>query len=137
MESSPSRVVVLEDDVARMDWLDAVLVGTGVRADVVTTVRDFRETMADASDVALVILDHDLGPNSVTSADRHGECGLDAARWLPAVLAASIPVLVWSANVSGGQAMEDALAERGFNVRREPFLHANKWTLRQVILGVL
>ena len=129
------RIVVLEDDIARVDWLDHTLVGTGVKPEWCQTVAELRAALADPKDVALVILDHDLG-SYVRSEDEHGETGLDAARWMPSDLNA-IPVLIWSVNPDGAKAMRHALCSRRFVARVVPFMSSNKSTLREIILGIV
>lgn len=140
---TPPIVLVLEDSVERMDWLDIALLGVDARVEWATSVRDFRAKLSAIEQqseqreaLRLFILDHDLGP-SLSGHDEHGETGLDAARTLPTDLAGDVPALVWSVNDTGARAMHRELVGRGYAVRRMPFLRGNEDTLRAIVRGMV
>lgn len=130
--SARNRIVVLDDDAYRIEWLERVVAGTGVLVEWHTTVHALVEALGASPDgVKLVILDHDLGPHSQTSEDENGDTGMTAARMIPIALHR---VLVWSNNTERRVAMCDMLLSRGFDAISFAFERAHLWELRERII---
>lgn len=127
----PRYVIVLDDMTSRIKWLHDALAGTGVNIAWADSVAEFRRALADHPRPALIILDHDLGPESTTSEDANGETGLDGATAIPA--STSTPIMIWSQNDAARKKMADVLRSRGVIASIHPF-DGNKFQLMQTVL---
>ena len=111
-------ILVLEDMDIRVQWLRKMFPATEIQW--CSDVSSFQEVLRSRSP-SVIILDHDLGPGSVTSEDSGGLTGYDAAK----ALRTNAPVLIWSVNMWGSNRMSSVLADNGVVHRALPFLSNN------------
>lgn len=118
-------IAILEDIPSRVEWLENNFPDVYVSWD--TNVVDFCasvESLGMTGQLALIIMDHDLGGNPVDLAqpwididnhnfflDKNGHDGRDACM---AIQDFNVPVLIWSANFNHAPTMEKILRTRGF-----------------------
>lgn len=112
-----ARVLVLEDAVERVEWLQSVLRRS--RAEVVWC-KDVESFLDEAKkDHDLVIFDHDL---EVLPGTPYGEAPLNGAyaaqEYDPQD---KVPVLVWSMNPDGAKRIVDILQSKGIVATKVPF----------------
>jgi len=124
-------IVVLEDMQERIDWLQDTFPDTGVIW--VKSVKQLLDELkfVGKDNVALILLDHDIGGQFAGSADEDGLTGFDAAKSLTDW--SDIPVIIWSINPVGAKKMHDALSNDGFVVARIPFMDRNMGILEKAI----
>lgn len=124
-------ILVLEDMRERVDWLTAKF----PNAKVIWTkqVGEFLQelTRTNPDELALVVLDHDIGGPFTGSTDTEGKTGMDAVRELEHTHGA--PVIVWSINKDGWRLMVPTLIEKGVVAVSIPFLRENLWNLQRAI----
>jgi len=114
-------IVVLEDQIARVEWLEKTFPDSEVRHSAsVTKFLELQKEAEQSGRLVLSILDHDLGMDQFkdegdiieaisTSEDSEGYTGLDAAKKMMTFK----PVIVWSANTPAQIQMLAVLRDRG------------------------
>lgn len=129
------RILVLEDDIKRVDWLRQLLHFKCPHTEIthVWDVFDFKVQWKEDSHYDLIILDHDLGLSwagegdlvpVADMSDKDGATGLDAAKFLAdyAREGKYVPfVVVWSWNPQGADMMVQTLREVAIPVVARPF----------------
>lgn len=145
-------ILVLEDVEFRIKWLKDAFPEANVIwcQDVSSFVSTLRDITAD--DVALIILDHDLGSNDPESGgvcvalpgswplDKDGKTGSDAVKLLCksdiSQLWKNAPIIVWSLNTHYAEHMVSDLASDGYIATHIPF-DRNSFRLRSAIASQL
>lgn len=127
------KIVVLEDQEVRIQWLRAVVPFDDIEIVWCTSVGKFLKEVREPN-VKLVIFDHDLdlffdGP------DKDGLTGTHAARGYRGLT--DTPVLIWSFNKSGALNIKSILASKGIRALWVPFMDDNKIKLARTVLTLL
>lgn len=130
--SMKNIIAVLEDQQTRLDWLRSAFPSAEIIADdnVVAFLKQL--AAADKDRLAVIILDHDLGAGGSWPKDAESNDGLTAARNLGTW--SDVPVLVWSWNPDGANAMVAALENSGFSVIKK--IAFGSTMIRQFITSV-
>ena len=127
-----ASILVLEDMIERITWLEQACALLNVKIIWEKTVKGFLRVLesAEASEIRVIILDHDLGAmtfedssildsNSTFPVDEDGSTGMTAVNEMKGLK--DVPVVVWSINPPASQQMVQKLLENGYAAASLPF----------------
>lgn len=149
MQNNKPIILILEDDMNRIDWL-AKIFSKEAKLMHTNTVKEFVELFEKYKNkICLIIFDHDLPifdfPKDATKEvkdllfqyqlnlkDINGENGFDAA--LKISFYNNLPCLIWSYNETGRKNIINTLTQKGYSeVHEFPLLKENYFDIRKII----